>query len=496
MSSAKLNQLPLTMEAPWTHPEPLTDIPDGETNLLHCSAWSDVNNPLRVVFKAWYEFPHDSGTERVDIFLDDDEDNIIESRTWSLPIAVDDYFIEIGANKLLDGEHKLSYIMTNFNGLPARSYPYTLTIDKTQPQLATDSTLIFPPEVSPPNSLTATYLADQVNNDQVLATIPDYTEKKVGDVITWYWASSDTDVEVVDTLTLKIDDITGGLPQLAFSGSMIRNSGDGKRYAYYQIEDRAGNVSLDSEHIELQVQATLTPRNLPAPKIKEASGTGNTVILDPMNARQGVTFVIPETQDIHPGEKVRVLWGREGKPGYYVSEWVELPLDRLISVLKAYMPQNMGYSFTVKYQVQIMDGSANQGIDSKTLTVNMNMVQSSGLPYAVCASTSVSIGNFPVDGLDVTLELEWFWILPGQYVRIWAHGVSGIQPAAEFVLEAGLEATEANMGDTITWKITAADLAPFKIPSELTVVTVFSFDDKETWMKEDQDRKYFLDLEK
>ena len=56
--------------------------------------------------------------------------------------------------------------------------------------------------------------------------------------------------------------------------------------------------------------------------------------------------------------------------------------------------------------------------------------------------------------------------------------------------------TEDNVGDTITWKITAEEIAPFKIPSELTLVTVFSFDDKETWMDEDEYRKYFLKLEK
>ncbi|MFP3541228.1 hypothetical protein SB770_32380, partial [Pseudomonas sp. SIMBA_044] len=90
--------------------------------------------------------------------------------------------------------------------------------------------------VIPPNNLTAAYLADPTNNDQVLATIPDYSEKKVGDVITWYWASSDTDFEVVGTLTLELDDITGALPQLTFTGDMIRNSRNGIRFAYYQIE--------------------------------------------------------------------------------------------------------------------------------------------------------------------------------------------------------------------------------------------------------------------
>lgn len=480
---------------PSTDPAPLPDIADGEEiNLLARAAWSDPFNPLKVKFELWENSqPSEQDPEQIQIFLGTVE---VGKKVWTAPINANDLFVPIPADRLLEGEHELHYLVTIWSQTTQGSKVFTITIDKNSPLLATDSTLIFPPEVSPPNSITAAYLADPANNDQVLATLPDYSGKKVGDMITWYWGSSDTDIEVVDTLTLEIDDITGVLPPLTFTGDMIRTRGDGKRYAHYQVEDRAGNVSLASERIELQVQAAAAPRNLPRPKVMEASGAGSTVNLDPINARQGVTFEIPKTNDIYPGEKVRVFWGREGKPGYYVSDWSELPTDRLFPVSTAYMPQNMGHSFPVKYQVQLIGGGDEQGIDSETLTVQMNMVQSNGLPYASCASPSVSVSNFPPAGLDVTLELKWFWILPGQYVHIWAKGVSGIQLVAEFQIEPGLMVTEDNVGDTITWKITAEEIAPFKIPSELTLVTVFSFDDKETWMDEDEYRKYFLKLEK
>lgn len=79
MSSTKSTELPPTMTAPWTEPEPLADVPGGEPNLLHRSAWSDPANPLKVMLEPWYDEDPPGGpyTERVDVFLGDNESNII-----------------------------------------------------------------------------------------------------------------------------------------------------------------------------------------------------------------------------------------------------------------------------------------------------------------------------------------------------------------------------------------------------------------------------------
>lgn len=473
------------MTAPWTNPAPLTDIKYGEINLLHRSAWSDVNKPLRVEFKPWYDTPPSvSGRERVEVFLDDKK-NIIETREWELPMDESDYYIEIGANKLPEGEHKLGFVMTNFENVSDTSDLYTITIDKTEPLLATNSTLIFPPEVSPPYSITAAYLENPLNNDQVLATLPAYTDKKVGDVITWYWGSSDSDVEEVGTLTLEIDHINGALPQLTFTGDMIRDSSDGKRFAYYQIQDRAGNPSLASDPIELFVQASPIPRDFPHPTVLQASGNGSTSSLDPFNADEGITVDIPASVVLYEGEKIRVSWGVEGKAGYFLGEFSSMPEDRKLSVTSDYMPQHMGKSIVVTYQVKPVVGDV---ITSGVLTVNMTMIPRESMQYGYCEFPQVSMSNFPAAGLKVTLLMRWFLIQPGQWVKIYGRGVPAAPGVADITLPIlnDFEVTQKWIDEgSITDLIVKADLSPFKIPSELTVITSFSFDGKETWMTEE-----------
>jgi hypothetical protein len=236
-----IDQLDPSMTAPWTQPAPLPPVSGGDTNLLHRSAWSDPTNPLRVKLKPWYDVPNDhEGNERVDVFLDDNEANIIGSRTWTLPMEPDDHFVEITADKLPEGEHQISFIMTNFQNTPARSHAFTVTIDKQQPLLNASSQLIFPTEVSPPpKEIDAFYLAKPENQDQVLATLPNYDTPKVGDEITWYWEEFPDSVREVGTWTLEQADIDSPL-MLSFAGQMLRDRGNGSRYATYLVRDRAG----------------------------------------------------------------------------------------------------------------------------------------------------------------------------------------------------------------------------------------------------------------
>ena len=150
-ASESIIQIDPTMTAPWTRPTPLPDKPGGETNLLHRDAWADPANPLRVEFKPWYDTPPSRpGSERVDVFLGNDESHIIATKTWTLPMSPADHYIEITADRLPQGEHQISFIMTNWLGVAARSFPYTVTVDKQAPVLNASSQLTFPEAVLPP----------------------------------------------------------------------------------------------------------------------------------------------------------------------------------------------------------------------------------------------------------------------------------------------------------------------------------------------------------
>ncbi|MFJ2331686.1 hypothetical protein [Pseudomonas helleri] len=478
---------------PTTEPAPLDNIDGGkEINLLPRAAWSDPFNPLKVRFDPWENSkPSEDEPEHIQIFLGTVE---VGKKVWKAPIDANDLFVPIGADKLLQGEHELNYVVTIWSQTSQDSETFTITVDKEAPLLNSSSTLIFPPEVSPPKGITADYLDDPLNDDRVLATLPDYTGKKVGDVITWYWGISDSDFEQVGTLTLAIDDINGALPQLTFTGDMIRDSGDGSRYAHYQIQDRAGNLSLASQRIELLVEVSPIPRDLPFPKVTQASGSGSISKLDPFNAGQGITVEVPASVVLYEGEEVRVSWGVAGKVGYFLGVFSSIPADRKLNVSKEYVPQHMGKSITVKYEVKTVVGRV---LTSEALTVDMSMMPRDSMQHGYCDVTQVSASRFPDAGLVVRLLTRWFLIMPGQYVNIYGRGVSATPGLADitFPIVTDFEITQEWIDEEFIFDlIVKADITPFKVPSEITIITRFSFDGKETWTTEEGSPRSKLQL--
>lgn len=481
MSSTKLNKLPLTMKAPWTNPEPLSDIPDGETNLLHRSAWSNADKPLRVEFEAWYDSAPPSGFEQVHVFLDDDESNIIESRTWSLPMADEDFYIEISAHKLPEGEHAVSYIMVNFNNSPARSHPFTLTVDKTPPILAADSRLIFPFDVSPPNSITADYLALPANNDQVLASLSDYTRKKVGDVITWFWGVSEANVKQVGTVTLDIDHINGSLPPLAFTGDMIRDSGDGQRYALYQIEDRAGNISVRSSAVELKVNADPIPRVFPWPTIQNADSKGQNQILDPLISYNYYVVEVPEAAVINPGDKLWVQWG---DPMTFGAARFDAPLSS--NPLHFEIPMRsvaayMGKKLQVYYGVE---GVVETSEQTNLLVMKLELENYPTIQCEGFSGVTLKYSTIKADGVALTMD-RWTLMTTDQIVRVKITGVSSAGNEAETLSVPDYSVKESDLknGIGLGRTILAEKLFFNKLKrgERFTVHVFVSFDQGATW---------------
>ena len=427
MPGEKCKALPLGMTAPWTNPAPLADVPDGEVNLLHRSAWSDVNNPLRVEFKPWYDIPPPvPGSERVDVFLDD-ERNVIETKTWALPMSDSDYFIEVSANKLPEGEHKLGFIMTNFDDVPDVSDLYTITIDKTAPLLATDSTLIFPPEVSPPQTITAAYLADPANNNEVLATVPDYSEKKVGDVITWYWETSPGGQQVAGTKTLELADL--GVPvKVAFSGDLIRR-GNGEFYASYRVRDRAGNgddVLSTPQPMKVYIRPP-TPRKYPSVKgVSNNNGSGE---MNALLGRDGLTVVV-EASEIDPLEEVVVDFvGAEGvgsatgvKP--IIAGGLEFAIPA--SVVAANIPvSGKGTPISVYYW------AGYDTVHSAVFALTVNALSPDALGRVNClqaqtgSPVTLSKNDVPLTGANLVIA-KWPYQAAGQLMQVWAD-VAGVE---------------------------------------------------------------------
>lgn len=418
MSSTKSTKPPPTMTAPWTEPAPLADVDGGERNLLHRSAWSDPDNPLKVMLKPWYDGgdpPDGPWTEQVDVFLDDDESNIIGSREWDLPMDLDDYYVPISADRLPSGTHTLSFIMTNFVGTPDRSHPFTVTVDKSPPTLAADSKLIFPSEVLPPNHISAAYLADPENNDQVLAGIPRHTEPRPGDHIIWYWGERPSELNQGGKVDIDPDNPDSFV--ITVPGDLIRERGDGWRYVSYRAWDRAGNESLISDPAAIEVAATPIPRSLPWPSVENASGTGEEQALDPLEAKTGGFVNIPPDAVIHPGEQVWVQWGEPGTVG---ACKVEAPVSsdpRCYAIPMSSVAAHIGKTLSVSYGV--IDGNGKEW-PSDTRRLKIQTLSATVFPTVQCRQArgnQLPLVDVPPGGAELALDY-WVMMTTDQWLMI------------------------------------------------------------------------------
>lgn len=291
--------------------ELLDNIPGGEINLLPEAATHD---DLKVWFVLWDNSDPTLGEESVELFLDG-APNWVDRRTWNTFIEPSDRYVTLPQRLLRgnDGLHRLHYRATAYNNESDDSAELEITLDTTPPVLAADSKLVFPAEVLPPNKLTARYL--EQNNDEVKANLPGYTDPRPWDRITWYWGSTPGTLDKGGVI--ELDDQNFSDPVVVtISADLIQDRGDGSRYVWYEVQDRAGNVSPRSVAVVLDVDATPIPRTLPPAKVKEAPGGSSSGVLDPFNAVNGVTVIIPQEAVIYDGEGVfvqwpsRVPWGR------------------------------------------------------------------------------------------------------------------------------------------------------------------------------------------
>lgn len=478
MSACKaINQLDPSMTAPWTSPDPLPNKPGGETNLLHRTAWADPAKPLRVQLKPWYDSPIGVGdTESVRVFLGNNESNVIGTRTWTLPMDPDDHFVEIAADKLPQGEHQISFIMRNFQDVEARSYPYTVTIDKVGPLLNTSSQLAFPTEVLHPNKLTARYL--EQNNDQVKAALPVYTAPRPWDRITWYWGSTSGNQELGGVI--ELDDKNYSAPVvITIAGQLIRDRKDGKRYVWYQVHDRAGNPSAGSDWVELDVAATPIPRVLPAVKIKDATGGTSSGALNPLKAISGATVTILPTAVIYDDEDAFVQWAPKDGPGSHRTNTPITPGSRDYHIPVEKVRFHIGKSLVVAYEV-FEPGVAEP---HRSNPFNLQVERLTGTPAVQCDGVTggqLSVGKIPAGGhANFTLE-SWTHMGTEQFLTIAVTGVDTGNKALSIPVVTNFPVPEVAQKIDVG-RISKVDLQKFKLNQKLEVTLRVSFDGKLTW---------------
>ncbi|BBH34849.1 hypothetical protein [Pseudomonas sp. St290] len=481
MSSTQPIRLDPTMTAPWTEPEPLADIPGGERNLLHRSAWSDPDNPLRVKLKPWYDddLPGGPWTERVDVFLDDDERNIIGSRVWDLPMDPDDYYVPISADNLPSGTHTFSFIMTNFVDVPARSFPFTVTIDKTPPVLAFSSELLIDPDIIQ-NGLSEQYLNE--HGGIVTVTVPPYLEPAPGDKIVAQWLNENNGQHEEVFKDLDRNNYEDPI-RLDFDEALIRRVGDGTRVISYHVFDRAGNKSDESTPVSFLVSVVRAPHFVPHPWITEAEGSpAEYADLNPQNVVAGATAKIPDDAVYYNDDVVHMQFGEPGTAGAIAvpvpwgTKEVRIPPGNIAAMFDKRVP--------VYYDLVLADSSNKQ---SRTLTVAISTYPSHRfhVPQLESPFTDpVSKGSITDAGVPV-YQRAWAFISDACLVTITVSGKNAQnQTVSQIVLnQHRVQPAEVTAG--IRVRLPRAFMSSLVVNQKFTVETQVSFDGGARWTRFD-----------
>lgn len=305
------------------------------------------------------------------------------------------------------------------DGNNTNSHPISVTIDKTPPVLAgANDPLVFPSDLIG-NRVTARYLADHGN--KVPATVPEYFTRKPGDVIRWYWEQSPLGQMLAGDKTLTLVDMS---LEIEIDGDVIVASGDGQRYATYEVRDRAGNLSALSRAALLTVDAQPIPLLAPSVKDSVPAGGGKGT-LDPMLVTGGAVVIIPAEVDLQPTDQVKVFWTGVSPEASHEADMPIAPGGREYAVPASAVPGNIGSGREVQvyYTVTRQSGKTEP---SAVYPLTILPISDSKFPKPQCQQASGTPATLRLsavpNGADFFVA-PWAFMAVGQKMHMWAEGV-------------------------------------------------------------------------
>ncbi|MGV6394206.1 hypothetical protein ACTUVN_003762 [Pseudomonas caspiana] len=271
-----------------------------------------------------------------------------------------------------------------------------------------------------------------------------------------------------------------------FDGDMIVRRGDGDRYAYYQIRDRAGNHSLHALPVTLAVSVAPIPRDYEWPDIERASGSGERVTLVPEVADSGATVIVPDFP-LNPGEVIWVQWAELGQFGAYRTATPTPAGSRRYLIPRDYVAPHIDARITVRYDV--VDASSNSH-PSQVRQLQIYALDKNTLPALSCEGVTggtLSLQAIPLSGAKLKMA-RWPLIATSQRVKIVVTGVDNAGYKIEHVAVASHPVTtnELTVGIGSTGNITANRdfMSRLKHNTPFTMLVYVSFDEGVTWPPE------------
>lgn len=216
---------------------------------------------------------------------------------------------------------------------------------------------------------------------------------------------------------------------------------------------------------------------LSPPSVKEASGA----TLNPVNARDKLTIVVPANSALLPTDKLKVTWsGAPGTPaGGSHTSGESLVSDGLeIEIPNSVVAFNLGKTVTVTYTVT-QNGSELPPSDPLTLNVEAMPEASLAMPLIPEAAqggigSELDLGSFTGDA-RVTVA-SWPLIAAGQRVWLRCEGTAIDNSPYTIRLYEGSEVSASEVTAGLSTVLLRTELEKLRDPSSMTVELKISFD--------------------
>lgn len=457
--------------APPTVDGMLPDIPGGEPNLLPGAL---VRAPLRVEVPRWPRADPGPGRwQRLSLFWNG---QLVDSKQWEAPIPDDELFIDVPVSFLREGRSSVSYNVRLYSDNVAESEALVVTIDWTAPLLGGGDGALSLPELGD-ETLNEAYLA--AHDDTLQALLPEYDSPAIGDTLIYYWDSRPYEKAEAGRRSLVADDLGQPLA-IEYSGDLIRARGDGLRYAYYEVQDRAGNLSRGAQPISVDVAVQPIPRELPGLEMPQGSGSAESMELELNNVSVSVELVIPSTASIEPGEPFEVHWGAPEASFSVVLSGV--PNVRRYSVPIRNVVAMSGKTIVIYYVVKTPGGTL-RSEERQVVVKPVPRERMSTLSLATHRSGEIFRLSDHLSDPPLILA-AWMHIATDQRLNIMLSGVGPTGPVTKPVLRQHAVTTQEvrdGIGSNGDLVIPLATLQQLSRGQDFRIEAKVSFDQGETW---------------
>lgn len=462
----------LVLEPPRV-PEALQDLPGGKPGVLPQAL---IDTPLKVVVPIWEaNRPSPINPVLVEVFW---HGELAASRRFVAPFDPDtDLIFFISPDLRLEhGTFEVTYSVRIAAGDTVYSAPRQVTVDLLPPAFSAGRALQF--SVS---SVTEDYL--QANGDVLTANLPAYRSPAPGDEVVWYWDNSPTPRRQAGKARVA-DLVPAG--KVSFGGQLLRDAGEGVRYAQFVLSDYAGN-QIWSGVSELDSRPLPVPRVLPALSVLNASGAGMTQSITALSAfNQGITLKVPQSAVIKPGDRGVIFWGERGQVGFMEQSFSQAGETWRVppASVAPFLDNQVALSYTV-IDAQLREYRSAPG--QLKLTQASNLINRSVQCSLVNAGT-LSLAAAINQGAAITLQ-PWSLMQPGQTLKFVVSGVNaGFQPVSHTFAEGWIVTEEqcrngVGFDGDVRLRIPAEALRVLRIGEVFQVDAYLSFNGSGDWAR-------------